>query len=98
MRACAPAQSACNWLMRRLNRRSVVIIAMTLLMGLSVLIILYEVRFLYYVLCAVGVAMLTVPIPFTASVNLEKVVCHIDISSHNLFTAVSRLPTTCLLQ
>ena len=29
--------------MRRLNRRSVVIIAMTLLMGLSVLIILYEV-------------------------------------------------------
>ena len=39
----APAQGACNWLMRRLNRRSVVIIAMTLLMGLSVLIILYEV-------------------------------------------------------
>lgn len=43
-RACvALAQGACNWLMQRLNRRSVVIIAMTLLMGLSVLIILYEV-------------------------------------------------------
>ncbi len=30
--------------MRRLNRRSVIIIAMLVLMGLSVVIVLYEVR------------------------------------------------------
>jgi hypothetical protein len=43
-RPIAPAQGACNWLMRRLNRRSVIIIAMLVLMGLSVVIVLYEVR------------------------------------------------------
>lgn len=51
----APVQGACNWLMRRLNRRSVVIIAMTVLMGLSVLIILYEVSALQLVSCMYSV-------------------------------------------
>lgn len=37
-------QGACNWLMKRLNRRSVIIIAMVILMGSSVIIISYEVR------------------------------------------------------
>ena len=41
--ACyCPAQVACFWLMRHLNRRSVVIIAMALLMLISMVVIYYE--------------------------------------------------------
>ena len=35
-------QAACYWLMRALKRRSVVVFAMALLMGISMVIIYYE--------------------------------------------------------